>query len=99
MGRSGHRTAPSPLRGVRDARASSHMTSTTIRFGTGTTVHDFGFYREWLSVADDARFDVLTVGDSQSLWADPFVCLTVAAQATQGARLAVTVSNPKTRHP
>jgi len=70
-----------------------------MRFGTGTTVHDIGFYREWLSVADAAQFDLLTVGDSQSLWADPFVCLTVAAQATRGARLAVTVSNPKTRHP
>ena len=31
------------------------MTSTAIRFGTGATVHDVGFYREWLSVAGSAR--------------------------------------------
>ena len=43
---------------------------------------------------------MLTTGDSQSLWADPFVTMAVAAQRTTPARASgVTVSNPMTRHP
>ena len=70
-----------------------------MRFATGTTVKDFGWYRQWLDVAERAGFEMLTTGDSQSLWADPFVILSVAAQCTSGPRLAITVSNPVTRHP
>jgi 5,10-methylenetetrahydromethanopterin reductase len=70
-----------------------------IRFGTGTTPRDFGAYLEWLRVAEDCGYDLLTTGDSQSLWADPFVAMTVAAQQTSRPRLAITVSNPMTRHP
>ena len=70
-----------------------------IRFGTGTTVKDFSAYGEWLRVAEDSGYELLTTGDSQSLWADPFVSMTVAASRTKRPRLAITVSNPMTRHP
>jgi 5,10-methylenetetrahydromethanopterin reductase len=73
--------------------------SPKLRFGTGTTVRDFAAYGDWLRVAEDCGYELLTTGDSQSLWADPFVSLTVAAERTTRARLAVTVSNPMTRHP
>lgn len=72
---------------------------TSMRFGTGTTVKDFADYREWLVVAEDCGFDLLTTGDSQSLWADPFTIMTMAAERTSRPRLGVTVSNPMTRHP
>ena len=75
------------------------MTAKPVQFGTGTTVKDFSSYVEWLDVAEGAGFDLLTTGDSQSLWADPFVSLTVAAQQTTRSRLGLTVSNPRTRHP
>jgi 5,10-methylenetetrahydromethanopterin reductase len=75
------------------------MADPQIRFGTGTTVRDFGAYGEWLRVAEDCGFELLTTGDSQSLWADPFVSMTVASQRTKRPRLAITVSNPVTRHP
>lgn len=75
------------------------MSGPRLRFGTGTTVKDFATYPEWLRVAEDAGFDLLTTGDSQSLWADPFVSLTFAAQRTTRPRLGITVSNPMTRHP
>ena len=75
------------------------MTAGPVQFGTGTTVKDFSSYVEWLDVAEGAGFDLLTTGDSQSLWADPFVSLTVAAQQTTRSRLGLTVSNPRTRHP
>lgn len=71
----------------------------TMRFATGTTVTDFAWYQRWLRVAEEAGFEMLTTGDSQSLWADPFVILSVAAQCTTRPRLALTVSNPRTRHP
>jgi 5,10-methylenetetrahydromethanopterin reductase len=75
------------------------MTTAKLRFGTGTTVRDFGAFGEWLRVAEDCGFELLTTGDSQSLWADPFVSMTVAASRTKRPRLAITVSNPMTRHP
>lgn len=70
-----------------------------LRFATGTTVKDFAWYREWLRTAEGAGFEMLTTGDSQSLWADPFVTLAVAAERTTAPRLGITVSNPMTRHP
>ncbi len=75
------------------------MSTPSIRFGTGTTVEDLGWYKRWLAVAEQAGFELLTVGDSQSLWAEPFVCMAVAAQLTRSPRIALTVSNPRTRHP
>jgi 5,10-methylenetetrahydromethanopterin reductase len=75
------------------------MSAPRIRFGTGTTVKDLAWYHRWLAVAERSGFELLTVGDSQSLWADPFVCLAVAAERTTDPALAVTVSNPRTRHP
>jgi 5,10-methylenetetrahydromethanopterin reductase len=75
------------------------MADPQIRFGTGTIVRDFSAYGEWLRVAEDCGFELLTTGDSQSLWADPFVSMTVASQRTKRPRLAITVSNPVTRHP
>jgi 5,10-methylenetetrahydromethanopterin reductase len=72
----------------------------TVRFGTGTTVKDFDDYHRWLDVGERVGcFELLTTGDSQSLWADPFVSLAVAAERTALPRLGITVSNPMTRHP
>jgi 5,10-methylenetetrahydromethanopterin reductase len=70
-----------------------------LRFGTGTTVRDFAAYRRWLEVAEGAGFDLLSTGDSQSLWADCYASMTFAATLTSRPGLAITVSNPMTRHP
>lgn len=75
------------------------MDTGKMRFGTGTAVRDMNSYPEWLRIAEDAGFDLLTTGDSQSLWADPFISMTMAAHLTTRPRLAITVSNPMTRHP
>jgi 5,10-methylenetetrahydromethanopterin reductase len=71
----------------------------TIRFGAIANPTSFGWYPRWAALAEDAGFTLLATGDSQSLWADPFVTLAVGAAASRSARLAVTVSNPRTRHP
>lgn len=70
-----------------------------LRFATGTTVKDYRWYHQWLRVAEEAGFSMLTTGDSQSLWADPFVTMAVAAERTARPRIGITVSNPMTRHP
>jgi 5,10-methylenetetrahydromethanopterin reductase len=71
----------------------------TLRIGTGIAVRDLTRYPEWLATAEAAGFDLLTTGDSQSLWAEPFVSMTMAAALTSRPDLAITVSNPMTRHP
>jgi 5,10-methylenetetrahydromethanopterin reductase len=72
---------------------------TQLQFGTGTTVRRFDDYRRWLATAEATGFDLLTCGDSQSLWAECFSLMTFAAMSTERAKLAITVSNPATRHP
>lgn len=71
----------------------------SLRFGTGTTVRRFDEYRRWLAAAEATGFDLLTCGDSQSLWAECFSLMTFAAEQTRRPDLAITVSNPATRHP
>jgi 5,10-methylenetetrahydromethanopterin reductase len=73
--------------------------SVPVRFCTGTTPHDIHQYRRWLAIAEDTGFDVLTTGDSQSLWAECFAMQTLAAELTSRPDIAVTVANPMTRHP
>jgi alkanesulfonate monooxygenase SsuD/methylene tetrahydromethanopterin reductase-like flavin-dependent oxidoreductase (luciferase family) len=70
-----------------------------VRMGAIANPTDLGWYRRWVGLAEQGGFSLLATGDSQSLWADPFVTLGVAATASRSARLAVTVSNPRTRHP
>lgn len=49
--------------------------------------------------AEDAGFELLGVGDSQSVFREVYVSLTLAALATRRARLGPLVTNPVTRHP
>jgi 5,10-methylenetetrahydromethanopterin reductase len=75
------------------------MASVRVRFGTGTTIRRFDEYRRWLAAAEGHGFDMLTCGDSQSLWAECFSMMTFAATLSTRPDLAITVSNPMTRHP
>ena len=75
------------------------MNGPRLQFGTGTTIRSFDAYRRWLRDADAIGFDMLTCGDSQSLWAECFTMTTFAAMLTERPNLAITVSNPMTRHP
>jgi 5,10-methylenetetrahydromethanopterin reductase len=79
--------------------AATAGATAAIRFGAIANPTDHGWYRRWVTLAEDAGFSLLATGDSQSLWSDPFVTLTVGALSSRSARLAITVSNPRTRHP
>ena len=48
--------------------------------------------------AEDAGFELLGLGDNQSLWRDTYVSLTMAATATSRIRLGPSVTNIVTRH-
>ena len=50
-------------------------------------------------LAEEVGFDYLGIAESQSLFRELYVSLSVVAQATKRARLGPTVSNPLTRHP
>lgn len=73
--------------------------SATIAFGTGKVPEDLSTYGAWARRVESSGFSMVVAGDSQSLWADPFITLTVAANNTENALLATTVTNPVTRHP
>ena len=73
--------------------------SPRVKFGTVTFTEDFVDYSTWLRAAEDFGYELAGHGDSQSLWADVYVALTVAAGVTSRIRLGPLVTNPVTRHP
>jgi 5,10-methylenetetrahydromethanopterin reductase len=70
-----------------------------IRFGTASPVRSIPEYLPWLRAAEGHGFDLIGCGDSQNLWADPYVAMTIAATETSSPRLTTMVTNPITRHP
>lgn len=70
-----------------------------IKFGSPRYAYDLNELATWCKAADAAGLDMIGYGDSATLWYDPFVALTIAAQNTTRARLATTVTNPVIRHP
>jgi 5,10-methylenetetrahydromethanopterin reductase len=56
-------------------------------------------YVKWVRVAEDVGFDLIGTGDSQSLWPELNVLLTLTALNTSRAAIGPVVSNPLTRHP
>jgi 5,10-methylenetetrahydromethanopterin reductase len=75
------------------------MSVPRMQIGIGALPTDFTVYPEWARTAEACGFDLIGVGDSSTLWADPFVTLAVAAMSTTVPRLMVMGTNPVTRHP
>jgi len=50
------------------------------------------------AAAEREGFDFYAVGDSHTMWPDPYVLLAQAVMATERIRLGVLVTNPVTRH-
>ncbi len=70
-----------------------------MKFATVCYAEDFGEFVEWVRAADNFGFDAIGYGDSQNLWGDLYVALTLAAEHTERARIGPMVTNPTTRHP
>ncbi len=75
------------------------MTASGVQFATVNFTEDFNDFVKWVRAADALGFDTIGYGDSQSLWGDMFVALTLAAEHTRHARIGTMVTNPMTRHP
>lgn len=50
-------------------------------------------------MAEREGFDLVGLGDSQSIWRDVYASLATVARATDEVRIGPTVTNPVTRHP
>ena len=68
-------------------------------FGTVFITNNARTLGERVRRAEAAGFSWNGIGDTQSLFREMYVCLTVAALNTEKARIGPMVTNPVTRHP
>ena len=69
-----------------------------VRCGLLLLPEDVTAFGDLCAAAEDAGFGFLGVGDSQSIFGDVYVALTLAAQRTRNLRLGPMVTNPVSRH-
>jgi len=69
------------------------------RFALVLLADDIGACPALAALAERAGFEMLGIVDSQSVSADVYMALAVAAQSTSRIRLGPAVTNPVTRHP
>ena len=70
-----------------------------MRFGVTIVPDDTRALGELTRLIEDSGYDLLSIGDSQSVFREVWVSLTVCALASTRLRLGPTVTNPITRHP
>lgn len=68
------------------------------KFGVILLPDDFTGLADRIKLAEDLGFDLVGLGDSQSLFREVYVSLAVCAQATRRVRIGPLVSNPYSRH-
>lgn len=71
----------------------------TVRFGLLFMPTPPEQFARWTREADEAGFERIGIGDSQSLYRDVYVSATIAALNTERALIGPRVTNPVTRHP
>jgi len=70
-----------------------------MRFGVVIAPHDLKELAVSARLAEDLGFDYIGIPDSQSLWRELYLSLSVVANATSRVRLGPTATNALTRHP
>jgi 5,10-methylenetetrahydromethanopterin reductase len=88
-------TVPEPSGGVADRSPAGDP---PVRLGIAGMLHRVDEQVQLARIAERAGFDLVGIGDTQSLIPEAFVTLTAMAAATTRIRLATTVANPVTRH-
>lgn len=53
----------------------------------------------WGQLAEEIGFDLVAGGDSQTMWMDPYIALSLIAEHTEQVRVGPFVTVPRTRHP
>ena len=70
-----------------------------MKYGVTLLPTSYDSFRKHVRLAEAVGFDYIGVADSQSLFRELFVSLTVAALETERVHLGPSVANPLTRHP
>lgn len=70
-----------------------------MKYGVTLLPNSYDSFRRHVRLAESVGFDYIGVADSQSLFRELFVSLTVAAMETTRVHLGPSVTNPLTRHP
>ena len=70
-----------------------------MKFGVAIVPHDLKETAASAKLAEDLGFDYIGIPDSQSLWRELYLSLSVVANATSRVRIGPTVTNALTRHP
>lgn len=72
-----------------------------MRVGFGVTLlpNALSDFVSWCRTAEQAGFDTVGIGDSQSLFREVFIAAALCAEHTSRVRLGPRVINPMTRHP
>lgn len=73
--------------------------ATGLSIGAGRPVRSLDDVAAWARVAEGAGFGLLSVGDSQTMWMDPYAAMTLAAEHTSSVKIGPMVTVPRTRHP
>lgn len=73
--------------------------ATGLTVGAGRPIRSLDDVAQWARVAEESGFGLLSVGDSQTMWMDPFVAMTLAAEHTTTPKIGPMVTVPRTRHP
>lgn len=70
-----------------------------MKYGVTLLPTSYAAFRQHVRLAESVGFDYIGVADSQSLFRELFVSLTVAALETERVQIGPSVTNPLTRHP
>lgn len=70
-----------------------------LKFGIGVLAEDLWAIAERAKLADDLGYDLVRIADSQCLFRELYVALTLVALHTRRAKIGPGVTNPITRHP
>ncbi|MEF8778577.1 MAG: LLM class flavin-dependent oxidoreductase [Natronomonas sp.] len=70
-----------------------------MKFGIFVPPETPGSLEKHARMAEEEGFEIIGLGDSQSIWRDVYASLATVARATDDVRIGPTVTNPVTRHP
>jgi alkanesulfonate monooxygenase SsuD/methylene tetrahydromethanopterin reductase-like flavin-dependent oxidoreductase (luciferase family) len=70
-----------------------------VRFGVARPPRLSDDFVPWMEHAESVGASLFGFGDSQTMWPDPYVGLTLAAEHTERALIGPMVTTPVTRHP
>jgi alkanesulfonate monooxygenase SsuD/methylene tetrahydromethanopterin reductase-like flavin-dependent oxidoreductase (luciferase family) len=70
-----------------------------VRFGVARPPRLTSDFVPWMEHAESVGASLFGFGDSQTMWPDPYIGMTLAAEHTRHARIGPMVTVPVTRHP